>query len=139
MLVPMDFPTLLREHNLRATPGRIQILEALSKEKHPVSVDRIRDSLSEPLDAVTVYRTLETFEAAHLVMRTDLKHGHAHYEIVSGRTHHHHAVCRSCGLIEDIEIPHPAHPEKEAERATTKFAAIDSYALEFFGTCTSCA
>ena len=135
----MDFPALLREHNLRATPGRIQILEALSKEKHPVTVDRIRESLSEKLDTVTVYRTLESFEAARLVIRTDLQHGHAHYEIVSGRDHHHHAVCRSCGLIEDIEIPHPAKPEKEAERAATKFAAIDSYALEFFGTCTSCA
>ena len=135
----MNFPTLLREHNLRATPGRIQILEMLSKEKHPVSVDRIRDSLSVQLDTVTVYRTLEAFEAAHLVMRTDLKHGHAHYEMVSDRAHHHHAVCRSCGLIEDIEIPHPAKPEKEAERAAKKFAAIDSYALEFFGTCTSCA
>lgn len=135
----MDFPTLLREHNLRATPGRIQILEMLSKEKHPVSVDRIRDSLSVRLDTVTVYRTLEAFEAVHLVMRTDLRHGHAHYEMVSDRAHHHHAVCRSCGLIEDIEIPHPAKPEKEAERAAKKFAAIDSYALEFFGTCTSCA
>lgn len=135
----MDFPTLLREHNLRATPGRIHMLEALSKEQHPVSVDRIREALPVPLDTVTVYRTLETFEAAHLVMRTDLQHGHAHYELVHGRPHHHHAVCRSCGLIEDIEISHPAKPEKEAERAATKFAAIDSYALEFFGTCTSCA
>jgi len=135
----MDFPTVLREHNLRATPGRIQILEMLSKEKHPVSVDRIRDSLSTQLDTVTVYRTLEAFEATHLVIRTDLRHGHAHYEMALGRTHHHHAVCRSCGFIEDIEIPHPLKPEKEAEQAATKFSAIDSYALEFFGTCTSCA
>lgn len=135
----MDFPTLLREKDLRATPGRLQVLEILSSEKHPVTVDRIKEKLSSSLDTVTLYRTLETLRAARIVERTDLQHAHAHYELLVGRPHHHHAVCRSCGLIEDIEVPHPAKPEKQAKQATKKFSTIDSYALEFFGTCISCA
>lgn len=135
----MDIPALLRENGLRATPGRIQILETLSREKHPIPVDRLKERLPKNFDTVTVYRTLEALQAAGLVERTDLQHGHAHYELMHGRPHHHHVVCRTCGLIEDIEIPHPKNPEKEAERATKKFAEIDAYALEFFGTCTSCA
>ena len=135
----MDLPALLRENGLRATPGRIQILNTLSHEKHPLTVDRLKEKLPSGTDTVTVYRTLETLRSAGLVERTDLQHGHAHYELVPGRPHHHHAVCRTCGMIEDIEIPHPARPEKEAERVARKFAAIDAYALEFFGTCTSCA
>lgn len=134
----MDFTALLRENNLRSTPGRVRVLSVLSKEKHPLSVDRIREKLSESLDTVTVYRTLEALKAAGLVERTDLQHGHAHYELVAGRPHHHHAICRTCGLIEDIEVPHQAAPEKDAERAAKKFAAIDAYALEFFGICTRC-
>jgi len=135
----MDFPALLRENSLRATPGRIQVLKILAKEKHPVTVDHIKEKLSSSLDTVTLYRTLEALKAAGLVDRTDLQHGHAHYELIAGRPHHHHAVCRSCGLIEDIEVPHAAKPEKDAEHAAKKFTTIDSYALEFFGTCTSCA
>ena len=135
----MDIPALLREHGLRATPGRILILKALSRETHPLAVDRLKEKLPSDTDTVTIYRTLEALRTAGLVERTDLQHGHAHYELMHGRPHHHHAVCRSCGVIEDIEIPHPAHPEKEAERVARTFASIDAYALEFFGTCTRCA
>lgn len=135
----MDYAALLRENNLRATPGRLHVLSVLSKEKHPVTVDQIKEKLSSSLDTVTLYRTLEALRAARLVERTDLQHGHAHYEFTHGRAHHHHAVCRSCGLVEDIEVPHPAKPERDAQRAAKKFTSIDSYTLEFFGTCTSCA
>lgn len=135
----MDIPALLRENGLRATPGRIQLLSVLSKEPLPLPVDAIRTKLKEKLDTVTVYRTLEALRAAGLVERTDLQHGHAHYELMHGRPHHHHAVCRSCGLIEDIEVPHAKDPAKDAERSARKFSSIDAYALEFFGTCTRCA
>ncbi len=135
----MDFPSLLRENGLRATPGRIQVLETLSTETHPARVEHIKEKLSESLDIVTLYRTLETLKEAGIVERTDLQHGHAHYELMAGRAHHHHAVCRACGLVEDIEIPHALTPEKEAERVATRFSSIDSYALEFYGTCTTCA
>lgn len=135
----MDFASLLRENNLRATPGRLHVLATLSKEKHPVTVEQLKDKLSQELDTVTLYRTLEALKAARIVERTDLQHGHAHYELTHGREHHHHVVCRSCGLIEDIEVPHAAKPEEDAVRAAKKFTKIDSYALEFFGTCTSCA
>lgn len=133
----MDFPLLLRENGLRATPGRIQVLTALTREKHPVTVDALNEQLD--IDTVTLYRTLESLKAARIVERTDLQHGHAHYELIVGRPHHHHAVCRSCGTIEDIEVPHPKDPAKDAERVAKRFAFIDAYALEFFGTCTRCA
>lgn len=135
----MDIPALLRENGLRATPGRIQLLQVLSKERLPLPVERLKEKLEEKLDTVTVYRTLEALRSAGLVERTDLQHGHAHYELMHGRPHHHHAVCRTCGLIEDIEVPHAKDPAKDAERSARKFSSIDSYALEFFGTCTRCA
>lgn len=135
----MDIPALLRDNGLRATPGRIQLLEILSKESLPLPVERLKEKLKERLDTVTVYRTLEALRSAGLVERTDLQHGHAHYELTHGRPHHHHAICRTCGLIEDIEVPHTKDPAKDAASSAQKFSSIDSYALEFFGTCTRCA
>lgn len=137
-MAPIDFPTLLRNSGLRATAGRVQLLKILSREKRPVTIDHIASKLTGALDTVTLYRALEALKAARIVERVDLQHGHAHYELLIDRPHHHHAVCRSCGMIEDIEIPHVLQPEKEAERRAKKFSVIDAYTLEFFGQCVHC-
>ncbi len=133
-----DFPALLRASGLRATAGRVELLKALSREKQPVTIDHLTKKLADHLDTVTLYRALEALKDARIVERTDLQHGHAHYELLVDRPHHHHVVCRSCGRIEDIEIPHAAQPEKEAERRAKTFSVIDSYTLEFFGQCVGC-
>jgi len=137
-MTSIDFSALLRKSGLRATAGRIQLLKTLSREKNPVTIDYLANKLAGHLDTVTLYRALEALKAARIVERVDLQHGHAHYELLVDRPHHHHAVCRSCGTVEDIEIPHVARPEKEAERQAKKFSVIESYTLEFFGLCTSC-
>jgi Fe2+ or Zn2+ uptake regulation protein len=132
-----DFPALLRKAGLRATHGRINILAILAQEKKPVTIEHLKSKLPS-LDTVTLYRALDALQEAHIVERMDLQHGHAHYELIIDRPHHHHAVCRSCGIIEDVEIPHSPHPEKEAERRSKKFSIIDAYSLEFFGVCANC-
>jgi len=91
------------------------------------------------LNQVTLYRALEALREAGIVARVNLEHEHAHYELSAGRPHHHHAICRGCGHIEDIEMPHPASPESEAKRRAKGFARIDSHSLEFFGLCRDCA
>lgn len=130
---------MLKDAGLRVTPGRVRLLDALASERVPRTVDELRKKLGGTMNEVTLYRALEALAENGIVERADLRHGHAHYELSVGRAHHHHAVCRSCGAIEDVEIPHPKEPAKEAERATKRFARIDSYALEFFGICNRCA
>jgi Fur family ferric uptake transcriptional regulator len=123
---------------LRATPGRIQLLEALSKEAAPLTIEEIGARADSSLNAVTLYRALEALAGEGIVVRSDLQHGHAHYELAAGRKHHHHVVCKNCGRVEDIEVTHAAQPEREALRRTKGFASIDAYALEFFGVCIQC-
>ena len=138
MTASLDFPTLLRKSGLRATDGRIQLLRTLAREKKPITIDALKEKLGNNFDTVTLYRALEALKSARIVERMDLQHGHAHYELLAGRSHHHHAVCRSCGSVEDIEVPHATRLEKEAERNAKKFAVIDVYSLEFFGLCNNC-
>ena len=135
----IDFGELLHKAGLRATAGRRALLHVLAAHKEPLTVEQIQNKLKEPLDTVTLYRALEALTEAHIISRSDFQHGHAHYELAVGRDHHHHVVCRSCGVVEDVEIPHATRPEKEAEKRVKKFSVIDAYALEFFGLCTSCA
>lgn len=129
----------LRDAGLRVTPGRVALLRALANEPKPVPVEMLAKALKGALNHVTLYRALEAFESAGIVTRAGLGHEHAHYELLLGRPHHHHAVCKSCGHIEDIEVPHTPSPEKDAQRRAKGFASIDRYSLEFFGTCISCA
>ena len=130
---------ILKGSGLRATPGRARLLDVLACERVPRTVEELRRKLDGRMNEVTLYRALEALAEKGIVERSDLRHGHAHYELAAGRPHHHHAVCRSCGMIEDVEIPHPKEPAKEAERVARGFARIDAYALEFFGLCNRCA
>ena len=129
--------SLLRIAGFRATPGRIELLEALAALGKPVTVAQLEKKLKGKLNAVTLYRALEALAAKNVIRRVDLRHDHAHYEFTPD-FHHHHAVCKICGLVEYIEVPHSPAPEKEALKAAKKFSAINTYSLEFFGLCKSC-
>lgn len=133
-----SYATLLREAGLRATPGRVRLLEILEKEPKPLTVYQIEKKLGGSMNQVTVYRSLDALYRAKIVKRVNLEHDHAHFEIAVGREHHHHAVCRGCGHIENIEIPHAPKPENEALKQTKGFSFLDSYSLEFFGLCKKC-
>lgn len=130
---------LLRAAGLRATPGRIELIQLLAAESAPLSVHQIERRLKGALNQVTLYRALESLAHAGIVARINLEHDHAHYELVAGREHHHHAVCKHCGFIEDIQIPHPRFTAQTLTKHTTQFAHLDRYSLEFFGLCKKCA
>ncbi len=136
--VSIDHPKLLRDAGLRATPGRLKLLTLLQKEPTPVTVTYLERKMRGELNQVTLYRALEALAKVGIVSRVNFEHDHAHYELTVDRPHHHHVVCRSCGHVEDIEVPHSSAPEKDALKGTKEFARIDSYSLEFFGACRAC-
>lgn len=120
------------------TPERERMLAALMKARAPISSKDLHDQLAGSMDRVTVYRNLETFVDAGLVRRVDVGHRHAHYEAV-GETDHHHLICSSCGLIEDVAYCPPAADVARVLERSKAFASIDRHALEFYGTCAACA
>lgn len=131
--------SLLKERSLKLTQGRIDLLSLLMKETMPRTVEELHTLLKNSVNEVTLYRTLETFEEADLVRKVELGHGHAHYEIIPGRAHHHHVICTSCGDIEDVDVKHRANLQKEARKLARNFSTISRYSLEFFGLCKECA
>jgi Fur family ferric uptake transcriptional regulator len=83
----------------------------------------------------TVYRTLQAMtEAGELdVLRSD--DGETLYR-QCGPTHHHHLVCRSCGVTVEVEGP---AVEKWAVRAADAHGFTDvTHVVELFGLCASC-
>jgi len=132
---------------LRATPARVNILKALSDAPKPLSINDILKKLKKSRaanDFATVYRTVEKFAESGLVDRISLGvgggvgGGKSLYEMSLGRKHHHHAVCTSCGAIEDVTACKPKELNDLARRGLKKFRHIQSHSLEFFGLCRKC-
>jgi Fur family transcriptional regulator, ferric uptake regulator len=96
---------------------------------------RLREQ-GNPIGLATVYRALQSLadDGEVDVLRTD--DGEAVYRRCS-TGHHHHLVCRRCGLTVEVE-------GGAVERWTTAVAAEHGFdevdhVVEVFGTCGSCA
>ena len=126
----------LRAKGVRATSQRIALLTALYAASTPQSAEALAQARKGELDLATVYRALQEFERLGLVRRVQMKAGSL-YEVVG--THHHHLICRSCGLIEDVEVCLPRSVRAKLTESSNRFRSVDDHALEYFGICTSCA
>ena len=134
-----SFSTLLRQYGFRATPGRIDLLQALKTAGKPLSIAAVAKKLKKKMDYASVYRALEALTDSGLVRRMSLGHAHTHYELTAGITHHHHIVCESCSHIEDIEDCDTTRIEKKTLKQSRDFSSIEFHSLEFFGLCKKCA
>ena len=92
----------LRKVGLKVTQPRKRILELLEEagNKHVTADDiyRVLMSAGEDVGLATVYRVLNQFEAAGLVVKHNFEGGQAYYELDSG-DHHDHMVCVETGKV----------------------------------------
>lgn len=113
---PSDPPAaLLRRAGLRRTPVRLAVLAVLADSGQPLGVPQVLEKLPHRTDAVTVYRTLNTFTGKKIVHRVRGEDRTWRYALTSGaagpdgasprRQHpdHPHFVCDTCGSVECLE------------------------------------
>lgn len=116
----------LRKVGLKVTQPRIRILELLEEagNKHVTADDiyRVLMKADEDVGLATVYRVLNQFEAAGLVVKHNFEGGQAYYELDSG-DHHDHMVCVETGKV--IEFSNA-----EIERLQAEIAAEHGYEIE---------
>lgn len=108
--------SVLREAGLRTGGGRAAVIGVLADEGCVLAaqdiVDRLREQGARGANLATVYRTLDTLRALHLVHRLDAGDGTARYErALPGGEHHHHVLYEG-GAIEpfhDDELEEAIH------------------------------
>ena len=99
-----DSEQLLRGVALRVTRPRVAVLTAVHEHPH-ADTDSIIGVVREDLGEVshqTVYDVLRALTAVGLVRRIQPSGSVARYESRVGDNHH-HVVCRSCGLVADVD------------------------------------
>ena len=132
-----DFERLLREVELRVTRPRLAVLAAVHGHPH-ADTDTIIGAVRADLGGVShqaVYDVLRALTAARLLRRIEPPGSVARYEARVGDNHH-HAVCRSCGAIADVDCavgPAPCLTASDDHGFT-----IDEAEVIYWGTCPAC-
>ena len=123
----------LRKAGLKVTQPRKLILELLDEagNKHVTADDiyRVLIQAGEDIGLATVYRVLNQFEAAGLVVKHNFEGGQAYYELDSGE-HHDHMVCVETGKV--IEFSNTEIERLQAEIAGELGYDIEDHSLVIY-------
>lgn len=128
---------VLRQKHLRITGPRRLILDLLTQEHGPFTVDEIHARVRHHgADRVTVYRCLATLAEIGLVRRCDFGDDKWRYEYSADPAHHHHhIICKTCRKVEIIDS---CVAEDLTKLVAAKGYTDISHSLEFFGICRTC-
>ena len=128
----------LREAGLRVTRPRVAVLDAVTEIPH-ADTDAIIGAVRRELPAVShqaVYDSLRALTDAGLVRRIQPLGSVARYESRVGDNHH-HVVCRSCGVIADVDCAVGETPCLTASDAGG--FVVDEAEVIYWGLCPRCA
>jgi Fur family ferric uptake transcriptional regulator len=133
----LDSEQLLRGVALRVTRPRVAVLTAVYEHPH-ADTDSIIGVVREDLGEVshqTVYDVLRALTAVGLVRRIQPSGSVARYESRVGDNHH-HVVCRSCGLVADVDCAVGLTPCLTA--SDDHGFTIDEAEVIYWGLCLDC-
>lgn len=136
-----DFSEQLRLADLRVTRPRLAVLEAVCEHPH-ADTETIFSAVRVGLPDVSrqaVYDVLAALTSANLVRRIQPSGSVARYESRVGDNHH-HVVCRSCGVIGDVDC---AVGETPCLTPSDPDGALDGFVLDeaeviYWGLCPDC-
>lgn len=129
---------MLRGAALRVTRPRLAVLTAVRENPHS-DTDSIIAAVRRDLPRVShqaVYDVLRALTAAGLVRRIQPSGSVPRYESRTGDNHH-HVVCRSCGVIGDVDCAVGETPCLIA--SNDRGFLIDEAEVIYWGLCSECA
>lgn len=133
-----EFEAQLRAVSLRVTRPRLAVLAALRDHPHVDTETVIALARAEQpiVSHQTVYDVLQALTDAGLVRRIQPAGTIARYESRVGDNHH-HVVCRSCGVIADVDCAVGHAPCLTA--SDDHGFVVDEAEVVYWGACPDCA
>jgi Fur family transcriptional regulator, stress-responsive regulator len=134
---PPSIAEELRGAGLRVTAARVALLETVRRGDH-LDAEAIAAGVRERVGHVSlqaVYEALHALAAAGLIRRIEPAGSPTRYE---GRVmdNHHHVVCRSCGVVADVDC---ATGEAPCLTASDDHGfSIDEAEVVYWGLCPDC-
>lgn len=128
----------LRGRGLRATPQRVVLRRILHSIDGHVTAEELLAQATAQLPSVslpTIYAALALLEDLGYIKRVSVLGGTTIYD--TRRSAHHHAVCRVCGGVADLEAPADTRAVVRAA-AAGGFTSLSAQ-VTVQGVCASCA
>lgn len=123
----------------RVTRARRAVLEAfLEGGDHHLTAEEVAARVRARHPEVhlsTVYRSLDVFEAAGVVVHVHLGHGPSVYHLTADL--HHHAVCDRCGAV--VELPLAVLDDLAARLRAEHGFEVTGHHFAIVGRCRACA
>jgi Fur family ferric uptake transcriptional regulator len=137
----LDYAERLRSVDLRVTRPRVAVLEAVYAHPHADTetiFSAVRDSLPE-VSRQAVYDVLAALTTVGLVRRIQPSGSVARYESRVGDNHH-HVVCRSCGVIGDVDCAVGDAPclTPSDDNGSVAGFVLDEAEVIYWGLCSDC-
>ena len=100
----INYTTMLREHNLKATPQRLAITDTLHLNGH-VTIEDLYDVLLKKFHSIslaTIYKNINIMLENAFIQEVKVPHTKAVFELT--KESHSHLICDNCSSIEDIYL-----------------------------------
>ena len=136
-MTPAQHELSLREAGLRVTQQRVAVLDAVRRLPHADTdslISAVRAGNGD-ISHQAVYDVLKVLTQAQLVRKIQPLGSVARYEARIGDNHH-HVVCRSCGVIADVDCAVGETPCLTASDAGG--FVIDEAEVIYWGRCATC-
>jgi Fur family peroxide stress response transcriptional regulator len=99
-----DFTNILREHNLKATPQRLEIINTIFLYGH-INIDKLYEEVKNKFSSIslaTIYKNINAMITNSLLEEVKLPNEKSVYEIIKEK--HAHLLCNKCNNIIDVDI-----------------------------------
>lgn len=126
---------MLREHNLKATPQRLAMLESIEQYGH-INIDKLYEEIKQKFQSIslaTIYKNINAMTKNMLLFEVKLPNEKSVYEIV--KEEHSHLLCKCCGQVTDIDFKVDFEKEELAQKYDFEIEQSD---LVLSGTCSKC-
>jgi len=129
----INYITLLKKNDLKATIQRTNILKSIDASGHS-SIDEIYENLKvlyPTLSLATIYKNIILMQQNNVIIEVPMNGEKSKYELK--KDDHIHLICQGCGTIQDQEIV-----EKTEKILDVKEFQLKSLQINLYGLCKTC-
>lgn len=131
----MNYISILKEHNLKVTPQRLQILSIVKETGH-INIDDLFTKITQSFPSIslaTLYKNIHIMLNSLLISELKIPNMKPKYEI--SKAPHAHLLCEECNSFIDFTL-NTGKIEKEVSKHSRY--KLHSSTLIFCGICPTC-
>ncbi|GAE92849.1 zinc uptake regulation protein ZUR [Gracilibacillus boraciitolerans JCM 21714] len=126
---------ILKGKGYKYTEKRRHIIDFFVNENRYRTAKDLLENMEPNYDGIsfdTIYRNLHLFDQLEILESTELN-GEKHFRLKCAHQHHHHFICKNCGITKEIQ-----HCPMDEISQELKHYMVDDHKFEIYGFCPTC-